>query len=53
MLAAQRAENPDQLKLFTGLRPLRDAEVRDLVKQAIADANSRMNSLQQQVTSPK
>jgi pyrroline-5-carboxylate reductase len=53
MMTAQRAESPDQLKLFTGLRPLRDAEVRDLVKQAIADATSRMNALQQQVISPK
>ena len=53
MLAARRAETADQLKLFTGLRPLRDAEVRDLVKQAIADATSRMNALQQQVTSAK
>lgn len=49
-LAAQRVENPEQLKLFTGLRPLRDAEVRDLVKQAIAEAGSRMQAVQQKVT---
>jgi pyrroline-5-carboxylate reductase len=49
MMAAQRAENPEQLKLFTGLRPLKDAEVRDLVKAAIADGVSRMEALQQKI----
>lgn len=49
-LAAQRVENPEQLKLFTGLRPLRDTEVRDLVKQAIAEAGARMQAVQQKVT---
>jgi pyrroline-5-carboxylate reductase len=49
-LAAQRSENPEQLKLYTGLRPLRDAEVRDLVKQAITDAGGRMTALQQKIT---
>jgi pyrroline-5-carboxylate reductase len=48
-LAAQRAENPDELKLFTGLRPLKDTEVRDLVKQAIAEAAARMSTVQQKV----
>jgi pyrroline-5-carboxylate reductase len=48
-LAAQRSENPEQLKLYTGLRPLRDAEVRDLVKQAITDAGGRMTALQQKI----
>ena len=48
-LVAQRAENPEELKLFTGLRPLKDAEVRDLVKQAITDATARMTALQQKV----
>ncbi len=50
-LAAKRAESPEQLKLFTGLRPLKDGEVRDLVKQAIADAVGRMTALQQKITS--
>jgi pyrroline-5-carboxylate reductase len=49
-LAAQRPEDPEQLKLYTGLRPLRDAEVRDLVKQAITDAGGRMTALQQKIT---
>ena len=48
--AAQRTEDPEQLKLYTGLRPLRDAEVRDLVKQAITDAGGRMTALQQKIT---
>jgi pyrroline-5-carboxylate reductase len=49
-MAAKRPESPEQLKLFTGLRPLKDAEVRDLVKQAIADAVGRMTALQQKIT---
>jgi pyrroline-5-carboxylate reductase len=48
-LAAQRTEDPEQLKLYTGLRPLKDAEVRDLVKQAITDAGGRMTALQQKI----
>jgi pyrroline-5-carboxylate reductase len=48
-LVAQRAESPDQLKLYTGLRPLKDTEVRDLVAQALADALSRMAALQQKI----
>jgi pyrroline-5-carboxylate reductase len=48
-LAAQRAENPEQLKLLTGLRPLKDAEVRELVKQAIAEGGTRMTALQQKL----
>lgn len=48
-LAAQRVENPEQLKLFTGLRPLKDAEVRELVKQAIAEGTTRMTGLQQKL----
>ena len=50
-LAAKRSESPEQLKLFTGLRPLKDGEVRDLVKQAITDAIGRMTALQQKITS--
>lgn len=49
MLVAKRAEDPEHLKLFTGLRPLRDADVRELVRSAIADANSRMAAVQQKV----
>lgn len=48
-LTAERAQDPEQLKLYTGLRPLRDTEVRDLVKQAIADAGARMTALQQKI----
>jgi len=48
-LAAQRAENPEELKLFTGLRPLKDSEVRDLVRQAIAEAKARMDVVQQKI----
>ena len=48
-MVAQRAETPDQLKLYTGLRPLKDAEVRELVAQALADALSRMTALQQKI----
>lgn len=50
LLVAKRPEDPEHLKLFTGLRPLRDAEVRELVKLAIADAVSRMAGAQQKVT---
>ena len=49
VLAAERAENPEQLKLYTGLRPLRDSEVRDIVKQAITEAGVRMTALQQKI----
>jgi hypothetical protein len=31
------------------LRPLKDAEVRDLVAQALAEALSRMTTLQQKI----
>jgi len=48
-MVAQRAEMPDQLKLYTGLRPLKDAEVRELVTHALADALSRMTTLQQKI----
>jgi pyrroline-5-carboxylate reductase len=48
-MTSQRAEDPEQLKLYTGLRPLKDAEVRDLVKLAIADALGRMTTLQQKI----
>jgi len=48
-MAARRAEDPDQLKLYTGLRPLKDSEVRELVSQAIADALARMTALQQKI----
>jgi pyrroline-5-carboxylate reductase len=47
----KRTETPEQLKLFTGLRPLDDAAVRELVKKAIADALTRMESVQKQVIS--
>jgi pyrroline-5-carboxylate reductase len=50
-MVAKRSELPEQLKLFTGLRPLQDASVRDLVAKAISDALARMESVQKQVTS--
>jgi pyrroline-5-carboxylate reductase len=48
-MVAKRPESPDQLKLFTGLRPLQDCAVRDLVSKAITEATSRMEALQQQI----
>jgi pyrroline-5-carboxylate reductase len=50
MMVAQRKENPEELKLFTGLRPLKDADVRGLVKDAINEAGVRMTALQQKIT---
>jgi pyrroline-5-carboxylate reductase len=50
-MVAKRSESPEQLKLFTGLRPLQDASVRDLVAKAISDALARMESVQKQVAS--
>ncbi|HLX30784.1 MAG TPA: pyrroline-5-carboxylate reductase dimerization domain-containing protein [Casimicrobiaceae bacterium] len=48
-LVSQRSESPEMLKLYTGLRPLKDEEVRDLVRRAINDANTRMTTLQQKL----
>jgi pyrroline-5-carboxylate reductase len=48
-MVATRPESPDQLKLFTGLRPLQNAAVRELVAKAITEATSRMESLQKQM----
>lgn len=50
-MIAQRKELPEQLKLYTGLRPLDDAAVRELISKAIADALSRMEAVQRQATS--
>jgi pyrroline-5-carboxylate reductase len=50
-MLAKRPETPEQLKLFTGLRPLDDSAVRELVGKAISDALSRMESVQKQATS--
>lgn len=47
-MVSRRPESPEQLKLFTGLRPLQDAAVYELVSKAIADAASRMETLQKQ-----
>ncbi len=47
-MVARRAEPVEQLKLFTGLRPLQDAAVRELVSKAISDALTRMEAVQQQ-----
>jgi pyrroline-5-carboxylate reductase len=48
-MIARRAETPEQLKLITGLRPLDDAAVRELVGKAIAAALARMEAVQGQV----
>jgi pyrroline-5-carboxylate reductase len=50
-MIARRPETPEQLKLFTGLRPLDDATVRELVGKAISDALSRMETVQGQAAS--
>ncbi len=50
-MVARRAEPPEQLKLYTGLRPLDDAAVRELVGKAIAEAITRMDAVQQQAAS--
>jgi len=50
-MVATRTEHPEQLKLFTGLRPLQDAAVRDLVTKAISEAAARMEAVQKQATS--
>jgi pyrroline-5-carboxylate reductase len=47
-MVARREEAPEQLKLYTGLRPLDHAAMRDLVAKAIADALSRMESVERQ-----
>ena len=47
-MVARRSETPEQLKLFTGLRPLEDAAVRELVGKAISAALARMESVQAQ-----
>jgi pyrroline-5-carboxylate reductase len=50
-MVARRSESPEQLKLYTGLRPLEDAAVREIVDKAISAALARMESVQGQVTS--
>jgi pyrroline-5-carboxylate reductase len=45
-LVAQRPEAPAQLKLITGLRPLEDAVVADLVRDAARAALARMEDVQ-------
>lgn len=49
-MVAQRQEPPEQLKLFTGLRPLDDARVRQLVAEAIQAAVTRMDDVQRKIT---
>src|SRR5260221_1088433 len=48
-MVATRPESPQQLKLITGLRPLQDGAVHDLVAQAILDARTRMDAVEKQV----
>lgn len=45
-MVARRAEDPARLKLLTGLRPLQDAEVRRLVREAVHAALTRMDDVQ-------
>jgi pyrroline-5-carboxylate reductase len=49
-MVACRAELPEQLKLFTGLRPLDDAAVKRLVADAIQTAMTRMEEMQRRIT---
>jgi pyrroline-5-carboxylate reductase len=48
-MVGRRAESPEQLKLLTGLRPLKDDAVRQLVREAIQAAVSRMEEVQASV----
>lgn len=50
-MVAKRPEPVEELKLFTGLRPLQDAAVRELVSKAISDALTRMEAVQKQAAS--
>lgn len=50
LMVARRPEAPEQLKLFTGLRPLDDAAVRQAVAAAIQAALTRMEDVQRTVT---
>jgi pyrroline-5-carboxylate reductase len=45
-LVARRAESPAQLKLITGLRPLKDEAVAELVREAARAALTRMEDVQ-------
>lgn len=45
-LVARRPEAPAQLKLITGLRPLKDEAVADLVREAARAALARMDDVQ-------
>ncbi|MGH7264118.1 MAG: pyrroline-5-carboxylate reductase family protein [Candidatus Rokuibacteriota bacterium] len=49
-MVARRAETPEQLKLFTGLRPLDDAAVKRLVAEAVQAAVTRMEDVQRKIT---
>ena len=48
-MVRRRAESPEQLKLLTGLRPLKDDAVKQLVREAIQAAVSRMEEVQKTV----
>lgn len=49
-MVARRPETPEQLKLFTGLRPLDDQAARRLTAEAIQVALTRMADVEQKVT---
>jgi pyrroline-5-carboxylate reductase len=48
-MVAQRAETPERLKLFTGLRPLDDAAVKRLVADAVQAAITRMEDVERKI----
>jgi pyrroline-5-carboxylate reductase len=50
-MIARRAEGAEPLKLYTGLRPLDHAAMRDFVAKAIAEALARMEAVQRQAGS--
>jgi pyrroline-5-carboxylate reductase len=48
-MVRRRAESPEQLKLLTGLRPLKDDAVKQLVREAIQAAVARMDEVQKTI----
>ncbi len=49
-MVSTRAESPEDLRLYTGLRPLDHGVARDAVKAAIDDAFARMGAVQEKIT---
>ena len=48
-MVARREESAEELKLYTGLRPLEHETVRELVHAAAEDAYGRMDAVQKKV----